>query len=144
MKKTAPVISDSAAEFYPSLFSSLNAGLTYTLESFPALYRRTLHDLRGTFSRNELMLMVDVFNSTALTAPMAGQHIIVQVADGCDLDRLDKKWGIEKTAMIEKLRALPIFALSCLEILANGFWYRQGAETFRSGEDLEKWVGQLL
>ena len=138
------LVSDSGMEFYPSLFADLETGLGYAVESFPAIYHRTLHDLKGKFSREELMLLVDVFNSTALTAPMAGQHIIAQVADGCDLDGLDRKWEIDKKTMLEKLRALPIFSLACLEIWANGFWYRQGADTFRSGEDLEKWVWQLI
>lgn len=138
------LVSDSAEEFYPSQFADLETGLGYAIESFPDLFRRSLHDLKGKFSRGELMLLVDVFNSTMLSPQLSGQHIIAQVADGCDLDHLNEKWEIDKKTMLAKLKALPVFSLACLEVWANGFWYRQGAETFQSAEDLEKWVGQLL
>jgi hypothetical protein len=140
-KSTAPRIGEQSAKFYPSVFSSLNAGQEYTADAFPVLYRRTLHDLRGTFSRGELMLMIDVFNATALMPALAGQHIGATVADGIDLDHLDQKWEIDGAALNTKIAALSIFQAACLEIWANGFWYRQNPE---EPLDIEAWAGQLL
>ena len=139
-KPTAPRIGEQSAEFYKGLFQSLNWGLEYTLDAFPALYRRTLHDMRGVFSRGELSLMIDVFNATALMPGLAGQHLDAQVADGIELDRLDEKWEIDGTALNNKIAALPIFARACLEIWANGFWYREKTE---EPLDLEAWIKQL-
>jgi hypothetical protein len=140
-KSTAPRIGDKSAEFYPGLFQSLNWGLEYTLDAFPALYRRTLHDLKGKFSRGELCLMIDVFNATALTPQLAGQQIGANVADGIELDHLDEKWEIDGDALNAKIDALTIFEASCLEIWANGFWYRSNPE---EPLDIETWVKQLL
>lgn len=143
-KSTAPRIGEQAAKFYPSVFPSLNAGLEYTADAMPGLYRRTLHDLRGTFTRGELMLIVDVFNATALTSGMAGQQLDIQVADGIALDSLATKWEIEGAALNAKIAALPIFTAACLEIWASGFWYCQDDPDLASNKDIGAWIGQLL
>lgn len=121
-RPTAPRIGEASAKFYQGVFSSLNAGLEYTADAFPVLYRRTLHDLRGTFTRGELNLMSDIFNTTALTPQLAGQHLAATVADGIALDRQDAKWEIDGPALNAKIAALTIFQAACLEIWANGFW----------------------
>jgi len=146
-KKCSPLISDQAIEFYSVQFDNLNAGVTYTLESYRDLYRRTLHEMRGKFVEGELMLMIDVCNGLMLTPGLAGQHIIADVSDGCDLDKLDQKLEIDKKTMIEKLESLPIFSLACLEVWACGFWRSKNSKgevgTYL-GEDLKKWMEVLL
>ena len=143
-KATAPRIDSKAAEFYPGVFSSLNAGMIYVIEAFPDVYRRTLHGLRGQFARGELMLLIDVFNATMLTPGHAGQHLLIQVEDGIDLDKLDEKWGVTKGDLVAKIERLPLFSLACLEIWANGFWYRQTQPKEFSNEEFEAWIAQLL
>jgi len=140
-KSTAPRIEGKSAEWYPSVFSSLNGGLEYCADAIPMLYRHTLEHLRREFSRGELMCMIDVFNSTALNPVLAGQQLDIQVADGITLDSLDAKWAIDGNALNLKIAGLTIFEAACLEIWANGFWYRQNPE---EPLDLEAWAGQLL
>jgi len=146
-KKCSPLISDQAIEFYSSQWDNLNAGVTYTLEAFLPLYRRTLHEMKGKFVEGELSLFIDVFNATMLTPQIAGQQIIVMVEDGCDLDKLDEKWGIDKKTFVEKLESLPIFSLACLEVWATGFWCSknsQGEVGTYQGNDIKKWMEVLL
>lgn len=138
---TAPRIGDKSAEFYTGLFSSLNGGLTYCADAWPVLYRRTMLGLKGRFSRGELMLTIDVFSSTALTPMLAGQQLGINVADGIALDHLGEKWEIDGDALNAKIAALTIFEAACLEIWANGFWYRSDPE---EPLDIEAWAGQLL
>ncbi len=144
-KLTAPRIGEQAAKFYPSVFSSLNAGMEYTADAFPVLYRKTLHDLRGMFSDGELSLIIDVFNGLILTPGRAGQQIGLSVADGIALDRLDEKLGVGPEALNKKISALPVFSRACLEIWANGFWYGGNSTTKKEGKgnDLESWIAQL-
>ena len=144
MKAISPKINDSTAEFYPGLFRSLNGGAVYALEAFPTLYRRTLHEMKGMFAKEELSLTIDVFNSTALTPGMAGQHIDAQVEDGIDLDHLDKKWDVDRDKILWTLHARTAFQKACLEIWANGFWYQEKAETFRESGEFEAWLAQLI
>ncbi len=139
---TAPRVSEQAAKFYPSIFSSLNGGLEYMIESSPALYRRTLHNMKGRFEKGELSRLIDVFNATMLTPQMAGQHLAAQVSDGIALDRLDQKWGIDGNALNNKIASLTVFEAACLEIWANGFWYRHTSEL--TTEELDTWIEQIL
>ena len=142
-KSTAPRIGEQSAKWYTTVFSSLNSGLTYCADAFPVLYRQTIFNLRGRFSHGELMLLIDVFNSTALTSMLAGQQIDIQVADGINLDALDKKWEIDGDALNRKIAALGMFEAACLEIWANGFWYGR-EQVAHDNQDFEAWVGQLL
>jgi hypothetical protein len=144
-KAIAPHISEASAKFYAEIFANLHTGATYALDSFPPLYRRTLQDLKGIFLEPELMLMIDVFNSTALTPALAGQHLEIQVADGIELDGLDEKWKVDKEKILKKISALPLFSAACLEIWANGFWYaNEDDQKDLDGKQFKAWVKQLL
>ena len=144
-KAIAPHISEASAKFYADQFTTLNYGTTYTLDSFPVLYQHTLHDLKSVFSEPELMLMIDVFNATALMPQLAGQHFEIQVRDGIELDGRAEKWKIDRDVMLKKIAALPIFSLACLEIWANGFWYgNEENQKDLDGEQFREWVKQLL
>jgi len=140
MKKIAPKIEDSSAEFIAENFRSLNSGCRYVLDSFKSLHQRTLHEIAGRFTRGELMLMIDCFNATALTAGIAGQHLELNCSDAIDLDNMDQKWEIDGGALKQKLSELTIYEAACLEIWANGFWYGgPGSE----GRDIEEYVAAL-
>jgi hypothetical protein len=134
--KTAPRIMDKSAEWYRQSFSSLNGGLEYVIDSFPQLYRLTLHSLKGRFSRGELMLILDVNNGLWLTAQHAGQHLSAQVADGISLDELDKKWEIDGSDLNAKVGALTIFESACMEIWTKAFWEAAS----RENQDIEEYV----
>lgn len=142
-KKTSPRLTDSTAEFFTGTFSSLNAGAEYVLQGFPALYKHTLRELKGKFTDGELKLMIDVFNSTALTPIMAGQQLDLQVLDGMELDGLDQKWEVDKAELMAKVNALTIFQAACLEIWANGFWCAEKSDVEKPGS-IGKHVEGLL
>lgn len=140
-KRTAPRIGENSEKFYISHFSSLNAGMEYCAAAFPEIYRRAMNDMRGKFTRGELMLMIDSFNSTVLTPGLAGQHLFIHIADSIDLDALDKKWDIDPGVLLKKIGDIGLFEKACLEIWANGFWYPADPE---EPLDIEAWVKQLL
>jgi len=140
MKKIAPQIDQSSADFLAENFRSLNFGATYVLDAFRPLYRHTLDHIRKHFARGELMLMLDCMNGTALTAGFAGQHLQLNVYDAMKLDGLDKKWGVNRARLNNELESLTIFERACIEIWANGFWYGgPGSE----GRDIEEYVAAL-
>jgi len=143
MKKLAPRINDATAEFLPTAFPTTNAGAEYILDAYPALYKRTLIELRGRFSASELKLMLDVFNGTMLTSGISGQHLEINCIDGMELDALDTKWGVDKTAFAGKLKSITIFQAACLEVWANGFWYAEKSAADETGS-VEKYVEGLV
>jgi len=107
---------------YRELFGSVMSGSSYVLEAFPSLYQRAHRDLAGTFSTNELKLIIDIMrNGHLLTPGLAGQHIALAVSDAIDLDGLDKKMGVDKTVILQKLACLPSFSRACLEIWAVAY-----------------------
>ncbi|MFA5445269.1 MAG: hypothetical protein WC262_09905 [Bacteroidales bacterium] len=137
-RKISPRVEENAHAILKEVFGTSNAGAEFVLNSWPALYKRTIHDLKGRFDFDELMLMVDAMNGKMLTPGIAGQHIDANVVDGIDLDRLDEKWGIDGTRLKEKVGALSIFDRACLEWWIQGFWtnhdswenQREGAEKY--------------
>lgn len=136
--KTSPRISDRSAELYKLLCGNPNAGMEYIGDAFSALYRHTLDDMRGKFSREELMLMIDACNGLWLTPMMAGQHMGAQVSDGIALDALDEKWEIDGTALNAKVAALTIFETACLELWVQAFWNQE------EHGNIKEYVGGLL
>jgi len=140
-KPIAPQISETAAEFYPHHFRSLNFGATYVLEAFPILYRRALYGLRGLFDEPELKLMIDVFEAAGwadLTVGLAGRRLAIQCRDGMEIHGLDKKWGVDKDEFSKKLEGLTIFQAACLEVWAHGFWHGKQRD-----DDMDAWIEQL-
>jgi len=140
-RKISPRVEENAHAILKEVFGTSNAGAEFILNSWPTLYKRTLHGLKGWFGFDELMLMIDVMSGyrsygTMLTPGIAGQHIAANVVDGIDLERLDEKWGIDGTRLKEKVRALSIFDRACLEWWLQEFWtnhdscQREGAEKF--------------
>jgi hypothetical protein len=126
--KTAPRLPEPSANFYPTVFRSLNGGLEYVLDAFPTLYKRALAEIQNYFIDDELRLVIDTFNATMLTPGLAGQHIGISVADAIALDSIDRKWGIDADQLIAKIAKLTTFQSACLEIWANGFWYAKDSQ----------------
>lgn len=141
MVKTAPRISDKSAEYIPTQFATLNAGLEYLADAWPTLHRRALGELKGRFSAAELSLIVDVFNATSLTPALAGQQLAISVSDGIALDGLAGKWDLIGMDLGAKIAGLTSFQSAAIEIWANGFWY---AGTGHVEAGLEKYLEALL
>jgi hypothetical protein len=129
----SPRIAEDAAKWYGEQFENTHQGVTYALEAFPVLYRRTLAELKGRFSRGELMLICDVSNGLILTPMLAGQHLDIQVEDSIALDGTDRKWEIDGKQMIEKINALSAWERACLEIWGRAFWESDAFETDPEG-----------
>lgn len=142
----SPRLSPGVGEWYEQHFPSRNAGGEYVLAAWPNLYRRTLFELKGKFDRPELMLIIDVFNSTMLSPEMAGQELDLQVREGIYLDALDLKWKIDdRLNLIQRVVDLPIFSRAVLTLWANGYWYgRPDTSDLPDLPDLEKYVKAML
>lgn len=136
--RIAPVVEDWLTEN----FKTRTGGAEYVLEAFYSLYRRTMHELKGRFADGELKLMLDVFNSTALTPGIAGQQLLISCVDGMELDNMDDKWDVDRASLTGKLQALSLFEAACLEIWANGFWYAEDTGNFDL--DVEKYIKPVI
>ena len=147
-KAIAPKILAESSEWYAKMFSTLNAGATFVLDSFPNFYAQTLSEMRGMFTQGELCMILDVLNGhgtillTYGSAPgPAGHHITVSIADSFDLypGMYQEKWDIkDKDDFINRINNLPRFFKVCLEVWAAGFWENHESTT------PEEWSAPLL
>lgn len=89
------------------------------LRRLRTLYKYALRKVELTVG--EACLLVDVLNGTMFDANTAAV-LWAEVEDGIYLDGLDKKWGVEGKAFVEKLRGLDL--LTCLALIdaAERFW----------------------
>ena len=79
---------------------------------------------RRKFTRGEQSMLIDIFNGTALTADLLGQHLTAQIEDSFRLypEMYEKKWGVTEKEMIEKINSLDPISAAFLELWAVGFW----------------------
>ena len=136
MPHTTARITEQTETWYKASFKNLSNGVRYIVEAFPTLYKRSLREIEGQFTAEELCLIIDVFNASSLNPNLAGQQVIPRVDDGISLDGLDRKWEVDGGELIAKLRDLHYLQAMSLEIWAANFWY--GKE-----KDLSEYVNQL-
>lgn len=134
-KAVSPKIDPQSHEFYEKVFSTVNSGVSYAIEMFPALYRNSLGELKGKFEKLELQLILDVMNGCSLTPQLAGHHITANCSDGILLDNLDKKWKVDKNVFLPKLRNITLAQAVSLEIWAQSYWEKNRGD---------EWLEQLL
>ena len=139
MKKITPRIADNTVGFLTDNFKNLNAGSEYLLDSVPAVSRVYVgYQLKGTFTENELKLMIDIMNGTMLNPSLAGQHLKSNIEDGISLDHLDTKWEVDGNDLISKLGDMSVPEIFFLEIWIQGFWIQS------DGIELEDYIQSLI
>ena len=136
--KLGPTIDKKIKSLIDTMWDKPNTGATYLLDSWPALYNLTLKELKGRFSKGELMLFIDVMNGTMLRPGLAGQHLHSNVVDGVDLDKLDEKWEIDNLSLMEKMNNCTYFQFACIELWCQAFWHRC------DDLDIDEYVTRLL
>lgn len=79
---------------------------------------------RKKFCREEQLMFIDIFNGTALTAGILGQHLTAQVEDSFNLypGIYEEKWGTSKKDMLDKIMSLDRYEAALVELWAVGFW----------------------
>lgn len=118
MIKTAPRITDTAGLFYRQYHSSLNGGLEYVLNAWPAMYKQALGDLQERLTQDELSLIINVCCPTLLTPGIAGHQLMIQVMLGIDLYHVDQEWNVDRDEILQKITDMTIFECAVLEIWA--------------------------
>jgi len=117
----SPKISPQSKSFYEKHFPSTNAGVTYVLEAFPAIWERTAYEAKRAFTRGEMRFMKKAFEGCETLSPSsAGQLVIslgTHLAESSDeAERMGVKWE----ALIAKLLAMPRSSLMMMEIWLYG------------------------
>ena len=125
MRKTTPRISDNTSVWLEQNFKTFNAGTEYVIEAFRVLYSRAIEQARHKFTPEEQELIVDAFQARPMSSVMAGEHLRNYCCNGMDLDKLDRKWSVQRNAIISKMEALTHAECVCLEVWASGCKYQR-------------------
>ena len=134
MKSTTARVSEDLEQWLISTFGTKGAGAEYLLEANYRLFQRNVLKFKKLFTENEIALMIDTLNGCMLAPQMAGQHIQANTEDGIDLDELNKKWEIDETALLSKIKTLTVNERMMLEIWCQQFWYQ------KEKRDLNEWL----
>jgi hypothetical protein len=100
-----------------------SAVLSRDLARYYALLREARVALRERLTPAELSAILDVQNGHWYRPGLldAGE-IWANVEDGCRLDGLDKKWGIDGAVLVEKLKVLSPIEVHALADATERFW----------------------
>ncbi len=101
--------------------------ITRDLDRYYESLRRARISLRDIFSEAELSAILDNLNGVWHAEPFSISLIYANVADGIELEGLDKKWKVDGKALIEKLRDLSFTESCALADAAERWWNRVAA-----------------
>ena len=144
-KKITVIIKDETYDFFYELFKSPDEGVRNMLEAIVPLYKKSLGEIAGIFTRGELYLIIDVFEGMTLKAGDAGTYLLDECLDALHTQQMALKWNIDSGQFQKKLGVLTSFQSAALEFWANAYWYGAGTTgEKKSDSDLEKHIEALL
>lgn len=117
-------ISQENSDFLVNYFRQGEEGVSYIVDAFACLYEKTLKEIKGKLSEQELYMITDVFSGMSLTSHEAGCYLMQECAKEIKMDQVDVKWKVDKEALAQKLSQLTAFQVCCLEIWASSYWHR--------------------
>jgi hypothetical protein len=138
IRKILPYLSEPTHNFYGAWEGGATAGVTYACHALPELYRACLREIKGRLTRGELQMVLDVMNGTICGPDAVGWSVAANIEDGFILypGMYEGKWGVKKTAMLEKIKALTAAQLWALEVWAMLFWAHEPRDIDRAVEGL--------
>ena len=96
--------------------------ILHALLTYDAMQYVALAEIRGTFSEKEMLLIADVLNGYWYAPANPKQQLLFNVSDGIADDRLDKKWDVDKYALLSKLSSLSQFHAHAVLMTVNQCW----------------------
>ena len=117
---------------YLSGAKNKSSAANQAIECWVASEKRARRAIVGLFTANELKALIDVLNGTIIE-PQYADSIRHEFEDGCQLDGLDKKWGLDKEAALVRMKKLSLPEWIVLNQVAEEFWEN-------SEQDLDEYV----
>lgn len=103
------------------IFKTRTKGLFWLSHSFPHLYKATLGEMKGLFSRDEIMALCECQSGAKLSPEMAGRVIIPSVRKAIALGGMAK--NVDGKSLLKKVKALSTWERACLEVFIESLWH---------------------
>ncbi|GAJ11189.1 unnamed protein product, partial [marine sediment metagenome] len=128
MRRIKTVIDDRSYDLLQRQFDNTEQGAGFILDAWPVVYEDTLERVVKSYTRDELKLIIDVFNATMIMPEQAGFMLLAEVMEGIKRNELDVKWKVSESEIVDKLRGLGAFDAACLGMWAHSYWYSGAGE----------------
>lgn len=122
MKYVGPRITEDCHALLGQLWRSTNQGAEWLLAAFPNFYIRTLKELKGTFTKAELDLLIDLADSLIFLPEMAGFMFVVTLGDPIMTPAIEENHvEVNIEELRRKLHGLNLFQRAIVEIWAHAY-----------------------
>lgn len=139
--KQKRILNDLLAQvdhLYPSSSDqvAVNRLLSYAIK----MDKMMAAEIKGLFSKNELMALVDANNGVLVAEPFWGSQraMAFSLEDAESMDNLGTRWETSIEDLINKIKNMPSSLFLFLHEKIYRFWQE------RNGDDLEGFVNSLL
>lgn len=89
--------------------------------------------------------MVEVFNIiTTGLGKYAGQDLLSQCESGITIAELDKKWGVDRDGLLQKIKKLTAFEAACVEVFVHAYWYVKSEKERKRKGALDAYVMSIV
>lgn len=116
------------------------------IELFNSIRRATIIELKGIFSREEIIVMTDCFNTLIPTwRYLTNQEIfLAEIIDGQHFDGVCDRHNADFDALTRKIRALSSAQVAVLHLELYRFWNVEGDKGYGApSPDMEKLIDFL-
>ena len=138
-KNIGPRISNDCWKWLETTFPSVTGGAKVVLEGTMTVYRRSLQELQGIFTADELKAMIDVMKGVNLPTFSTGKYLPSSIMDQITWEGLGERWHLDDD-FVSRLSNCTSFQIACLEWWAAGFWC-SGA--YHEKSDTDEYIGFL-
>jgi len=134
--RTKPALEKQIAEIFPNKTS----GAETILEAWAQMRKYTLAELKGKFTRGELMCIIDLFNGTIFEPKFAShsQYLKFQIEDGERFQNQAEHFEFSYPQLLKKVETLTSAQTYFLLESINWFWYKN------MGADLDEFIESLI
>jgi len=134
-------VDDTIANGLETIYPSLNAAATRAVKSWGWLRTRTLRELVGVFTKEELLAVINSQNGTFFDPRFAfKEYLYMTIRDQEEYFSGVSQFKADVGTLINKIETISEGQCFFLIEWAYQFWY----ENLSEQQDLDKWIGDLL
>ncbi len=129
MKNLSIRVSDNTIKSAEKIYGTKVTGCQIAVEGYFEIQKRTVSELKGKFTPEELSAIVDNLNGVMIQSQFKANTEVLwhHLLDGDEYDGLFSKWGIDSAEFKGKVLSLTSAQAYFLQDCAQNFWGKDPA-----------------
>lgn len=125
---------EDIAEWLTENGKSINQAIIDSCQTLKRIRTVSTGEIQGVFTPSEWSFLVDSLNGTMITDTFRCnvQALVAHCEDSAKYEYLDKKWGVDMTKFLEKIKALHGANIDAIYARVEDFWENE--------RNLEEWI----